>query len=129
MATVSGSVSARLACMQDEIFGALKNIKTYDDLDEVIDFINAREHPLALYYFGVDTMERDRFIAQTCSGGVYVNNVTMHVANDALAFGGIGTSGTGNYCGRDGFRTFSHARSVYREGWVAIAKLAGTLTP
>jgi acyl-CoA reductase-like NAD-dependent aldehyde dehydrogenase len=49
MATVSGSVSARLACMQDEIFGALKNIKTYDDLDEVIDFINAREHPLALY--------------------------------------------------------------------------------
>jgi coniferyl-aldehyde dehydrogenase len=74
-------------------------------------------------------MERDRFIAQTCTGGFYVNNVTMHVANDALAFGGIGTSGTGNYCGRDGFRTFSHARSVYREGWVAIAKLAGTLTP
>ncbi len=118
-----------LKCMQDEIFGAVLNIKTYSNLDEVIDFINDRERPLALYYFGKDAGEEQRVLAETISGGVTVNNVTMHVACDDLPFGGIGHSGIGNYRGRDGFRTFSHARSVYREGWVDLAKLGGTLPP
>ena len=118
-----------LACMQDEIFGAVLNIKTYDNLDEVIDFINARERPLALYYFGDDAAERDEVLARTISGGASVNAIAMHVACDDLPFGGIGHSGIGSYRGRDGFRTFSHARSVYREGWVNMAKLAGTLPP
>ena len=118
-----------LACMQDEIFGAILNIKSYSNLDEVIDFINERERPLALYYFGDNTEEQDRVISETISGGVSVNAVAMHVACDDLPFGGIGHSGIGNYRGRDGFRTFSHGRSVYREGWVNMAKLAGTLPP
>ncbi len=118
-----------LACMQDEIFGAVMNIKTYDDLDKVIDFINDREHPLALYYFGDNTQEQERVINETTSGGVSVNAIAMHVACDDLPFGGIGHSGTGNYRGIDGYRTFSHARSVYKEGWVNMAKLAGTLPP
>ena len=118
-----------LACMQDEIFGAILNIKTYDDLSDVIDFINARERPLALYYFGRDKAEEDRVIRETISGGVTVNAIGMHVACDDMPFGGIGHSGMGNYRGRDGFRTFSHARSVYREGFVDMAKLAGTLPP
>ena len=118
-----------LACMQDEIFGAVMNIKTYSDVQECIDFINTREHPLALYYFGNNADERDKVLAETISGGVSVNAVAMHVACDDLPFGGIGHSGTGNYRGQDGFRTFSHARGVYQEGWVNLAKLAGTLPP
>ena len=118
-----------LACMQDEIFGAMLNIKTYDNLQDVIDFINARERPLALYYFGTDKTEQDKVINETISGGVAVNAVALHVACDDLPFGGSGHSGMGNYRGRDGFRTFSHARGVYREGFVDMAKLAGTLPP
>ena len=118
-----------LSCMQDEIFGALLNIKPYSDLQEVIDFINEREHPLALYYFGTDKVEQDRVISGTTSGGVAINAIALHVACDDLPFGGIGHSGMGSYRGRDGFRTFSHARGVYREGFVDMAKLAGTLPP
>jgi coniferyl-aldehyde dehydrogenase len=118
-----------LQCMQDEIFGAVLNIKTYDNLDEVIDFINERERPLALYYFGKDSQEEERVLSETISGGAAVNAVALHVACDDLPFGGIGHSGTGNYRGRDGFRTFSHARGVYKEGWIDMAKLAGTLPP
>ena len=118
-----------LTCMQDEIFGAVLNVKTYDDLDEVIDYINAREKPLALYYFGDDKAEEQKVIRETISGGVSVNSVALHVACDDLPFGGSGPSGMGQYRGRDGFRTFSHARAVYREGWVNLAKLGGTLPP
>ena len=118
-----------LACMQDEIFGAILNIKAYHELDSVISFINARERPLALYYFGRDKDEQARVISETISGGVSVNAVALHVACDDMPFGGVGHSGMGNYRGRDGFRTFSHARSVYREGFVDMAKLAGTLPP
>lgn len=118
-----------LTCMQDEIFGALLNIKPYDDLAEVIDFINARERPLALYYFGKDKAEQDRVINETISGGMAINAIALHVATDDLPFGGVGHSGMGSYRGRDGFRTFSHGRGVYREGFVDMAKLAGTLPP
>jgi coniferyl-aldehyde dehydrogenase len=119
----------KLKCMQDEIFGAILNVKTYSNLDDVIDFINARERPLALYYFGTDKAEQGRVISETISGGVSVNAIGLHVACDDLPFGGVGHSGIGSYRGRDGFRTFSHARSVYREGFVDMAKLAGTLPP
>jgi coniferyl-aldehyde dehydrogenase len=118
-----------LACMREEIFGAALNIKPYDDLDEVLSFINDRERPLALYYFGNNTEEQNKVLGETISGGVSINAVTMHVACDDMPFGGIGHSGMGNYRGREGFRTFSHARSVYRQGFVDLAKLAGTLPP
>jgi len=118
-----------LACMQDEIFGALLNIKAYDSLADVINFINARERPLALYYFGRDKAEQDKVIRETLSGGVAINAIALQVACDDLPFGGTGHSGMGNYRGRDGFRTFSHARGVYSEGFVDMAKLAGTLPP
>lgn len=118
-----------LQCMQDEIFGAILNIKAYDDLDEVIEYINARERPLALYYFGKDKDEESRITQETISGGMSVNAIALHVACDDMPFGGVGKSGMGNYRGIDGFRTFSHARSVYREGFMDMAKVAGTLPP
>jgi coniferyl-aldehyde dehydrogenase len=118
-----------LKCMEDEIFGAILNIKPYTDVQDAIDFINDRERPLALYYFGKDKEEQAKVIKETISGGISVNTIAMHVGCDDLPFGGVGSSGMGNYRGRDGFRTFSHARAVFQQGFVDIAKLAGTLPP
>jgi coniferyl-aldehyde dehydrogenase len=118
-----------LACMREEIFGPLLCLKTYRELDEVIDAINQRDKPLALYYFGRDKAEQAEVFRRTSSGGAAINAVALHVGCDDLPFGGVGLSGTGNYRGRDGFRTFSHTRAVYQEGWVNMAKLAGTLPP
>jgi coniferyl-aldehyde dehydrogenase len=118
-----------LACMQEEIFGAVLNVKTYSELQPCLDFINARERPLALYYFGNDREEKARVLEETISGGVSVNAIAMHVACDDMPFGGVGNSGMGNYRGREGFRTFSHAKAVFQQGFVDLAKLAGTLPP
>ena len=118
-----------LKCMQDEIFGAILNIKPYTDVQDAIDYINEQERPLALYYFGKDKEEQAKVIKETISGGVSVNTIAMHVGCDDLPFGGVGSSGMGNYRGHDGFRTFSHGRAVFQQGFVDIAKLAGTLPP
>lgn len=103
-----------LQVMQDEIFGPLLPIKAYETLDEVIAFINARPRPLALYYFGNDAAEEALVLNRTCSGGVTLNGVMSHASTESLPFGGVGQSGMGAYHGIDGFRTFSHARAVFR---------------
>lgn len=118
-----------LKVMQEEIFGPVLVVKTYRDIGECIAYVNARARPLALYWFGRDEAERERVLRETISGGVSVNNVMMHFACDDLPFGGVGGSGMGHYHGRDGFRTFSHAKGVFREGRLNLSKLAGTLPP
>ncbi|MBX9946160.1 MAG: coniferyl aldehyde dehydrogenase [Reyranella sp.] len=101
--------------MQEEVFGPLLPIKAYDKLDDAIGYINARDRPLGLYYFGTDTAERDRVLERTTSGGVTVNDVVMHVAQEELPFGGIGPAGMGAYHGHDGFLEFSHRKSVFHQ--------------
>lgn len=118
-----------LKVMQDEIFGPIMILKTYSELDECIDYIGDHPHPLGLYYFGDDQAEQQYVLQNTQSGGVTINDVLMHVSNIDLPFGGVGNSGMGNYQGREGFKTFSHARSVYKQGWVNLPKLAGTNPP
>jgi coniferyl-aldehyde dehydrogenase len=118
-----------LKVTQDEIFGPLMIVKAYQKLSECIDYIAERPHPLGLYYFGDDKAEQQYVLENTQSGGVTINDVIMHVSNIDLPFGGVGNSGMGNYQGRDGFRTFSHARSVYTQGWLNLPKLAGTNPP
>jgi coniferyl-aldehyde dehydrogenase len=118
-----------LKVMQEEIFGPVLVVKTYRDIGECIAYVNARARPLALYWFGKEDAERERVLRETISGGVSVNNVMMHFACDDLPFGGVGGSGMGHYHGRDGFRTFSHAKGVFREGRLNLSKLAGTLPP
>ncbi|MBK9467621.1 MAG: coniferyl aldehyde dehydrogenase [Gammaproteobacteria bacterium] len=118
-----------LKVMQEEIFGPVLVVKTYRDVGDCIAYVNARARPLALYWFGKDEAERERVLRETISGGVSVNNVMMHFACDDLPFGGVGGSGMGHYHGRDGFRTFSHAKGVFREGRLNLSKLAGTLPP
>jgi coniferyl-aldehyde dehydrogenase len=101
--------------MQEEIFGPLLPVKSYQKVDEAIDYINAHDRPLGLYYFGTDKEERDRVLDRTTSGGVSVNDVVMHVAQEELPFGGIGPAGMGAYHGHDGFCEFSHRKSVLHQ--------------
>ena len=109
--------------MTDEIFGPVLPIKTYDSVDEVIDYINHRPRPLAIYYFGKDDREQERLLSRTLSGGVTLNDVIMHVSMEDLPFGGVGPSGMGAYHGRDGFRTFSHARAVFKQARIDVGKM------
>lgn len=107
--------SEDMIVMRDEIFGPLLPVKPYRSLDEAIDYVNAHPRPLGLYYFGADEDEQRKVLDRTTSGGVSLNDVMMHVAVEDLPFGGVGPSGMGAYHGRDGFRTFSHAKAVYRQ--------------
>ena len=97
--------------MQEEIFGPIFPVMTFKDLDEVISFVNKREKPLALYYFGKDDQ---KILRHTTSGGACVNDVIMHIVNHKVPFGGVGNSGMGAYHGKDSFLTFSHRRSVIK---------------
>jgi coniferyl-aldehyde dehydrogenase len=102
-----------LAVMHEEIFGPVLPVKTYRDIEETIDYINARPRPLALYYFGADAGQRDAVLRKTLSGGAAINATLLQVAVENLPFGGIGPSGIGAYHGEFGFQTFSHRRAVY----------------
>jgi coniferyl-aldehyde dehydrogenase len=101
--------------MQEEIFGPLLPVKGYKKVDEAIDYINAHPRPLGLYHFSPDENEHKSVLERTTSGGVTLNDVIMHVAQEDLPFGGVGPAGMGSYHGVDGFRTFSHAKAVYTQ--------------
>ncbi|WP_101756854.1 coniferyl aldehyde dehydrogenase [Oceanicoccus sp. KOV_DT_Chl] len=118
-----------MLCMQDEIFGSILNVKSYRKLDDCIEYINDRPQPLALYYFGKNQDEQEHILDNTIAGGVSVNDIAMHFACDDAPFGGVGPSGMGNYHGFEGFKTFSHAKTVFKQGLVNLPKLAGTLPP
>ncbi|MCB1684279.1 MAG: coniferyl aldehyde dehydrogenase [Pseudomonadales bacterium] len=118
-----------LKVMQDEIFGPVLPVKGYKAVEETIAYINGHARPLGLYYFGQDGAEEREMLTRTTSGGVTVNDVVMHVAQEDLPFGGVGPSGMGAYHGLDGFRTFSHAKAVFTQTKVNVAELAGLRPP
>ena len=118
-----------LGVMQDEIFGPVMPVKSYSKVEEAVDFINDRDRPLGLYYFGDDDTEENQVLNHTTSGGVTVNDVIMHIAQEDLPFGGVGPSGMGAYHGIDGFKTFSHAKSVYTQTKLPLAEMAGLRPP
>ncbi len=115
--------------MQDEIFGPVMPVQTYDDVSEAVDYVNEHARPLGLYYFGTDANEQRRVLTHTTSGGVTVNDVVMHVAQEDLPFGGVGPSGMGAYHGHDGFKTFSHAKSIFTQSKIDLAGLVGLRPP
>lgn len=113
--------SAQDEAMQEEIFGPVLPIIAIDNLQQAIDFINARPKPLALYLFTESKAEQQEILQKTSSGSVAINEVIMQVANEHLPFGGVGNSGLGNYHGKRSFLTFSHERSVLRKAtWIDI---------
>jgi coniferyl-aldehyde dehydrogenase len=118
-----------MAVMQEEIFGPLLPVKTYQKVEEAVDYINAHDRPLALYWFGTDEAEKDRVLERTTSGGVTINDVIFHVAQEELPFGGVGPAGMGAYHGHDGFREFSHRKAVYQQLKKDIAPMLGLRPP
>jgi coniferyl-aldehyde dehydrogenase len=109
--------------MQEEIFGPLLPIIPYDSIDEVIDYINANDRPLALYINSFDKKFQQNILKRTHSGGACINDAAFHVVIDDLPFGGIGASGMGNYHGEEGFTTFSHPKAVFSRGRISFAPL------
>ncbi|HEY1637536.1 MAG TPA: coniferyl aldehyde dehydrogenase, partial [Rhizomicrobium sp.] len=95
--TVLLNVTDEMTVMQDEIFGPLLPVKTYERVDEAIGYVNDHPRPLGLYYFGSDAAEERQVLERTVSGGVTLNDVVMHVSMEDLPFGGIGPSGMGVY--------------------------------
>ncbi|MBK9609691.1 MAG: coniferyl aldehyde dehydrogenase [Betaproteobacteria bacterium] len=108
-------VTDGMRVMQDEIFGPLLPLVPYRALDDAIRYVAARPRPLALYYFGRGERDVERVLRETHSGGVTINDVILHIAQDDLPFGGVGPSGIGHYHGRDGFLAFSKAKGVFRQ--------------
>ncbi len=127
--TILKGVTDDMKAMQEEIFGPVLPVKTYKAIDDAIDYVNENDRPLGLYYFGEDSSEREKVLTRTISGGVTVNDVIFHVSMEDLPFGGVGPSGMGSYHGVEGFREFSHARSIYTQPKIDVAKLGGFKPP
>ena len=98
--------------MQEEIFGPILPIRTYETIDEAITYVNDHPRPLALYYFDDNQKRIEKMLRETVSGGVTVNDCLLHFAQDDIPFGGVGHSGIGHYHGREGFETFTKKKPV-----------------
>ena len=119
--TILDGVSPEDPVMQEEIFGPLLPVLTYDTLDRAVEFINSRPHPLALYLFSEDRAAQERFLRQVPFGGGCVNDTIIHLATSRMGFGGVGDSGMGSYHGKLSFDTFSHRKSVVKKStWMDL---------
>lgn len=113
-------VTEDMLIMQEEIFGPLFPIQTYEDLDHVIDYVMSRDRPLGFYVFTKSNANKDKLLYSTISGGVTINNCIMHVAQHDMPFGGSGASGMGQYHGFDGFVEFSKMRPIHVNPWFSL---------
>ncbi|WP_437272580.1 aldehyde dehydrogenase [Staphylococcus succinus] len=109
--TILDNITFDSKIMEDEIFGPILPIITYDDFDEAIDLIRTKPKPLSLYLFSEDENATERVLNEISFGGGAINDTIMHLANSNLPFGGVGASGIGQYHGKYSFDTFSHAKS------------------
>ena len=121
--TLVSKTTDEMQIMQDEIFGPLLPLVSYDTLDDAIDYINARPRPLALYLFSHNSAEQNKVLEMTHAGGVTINDTLTHIAQDDMPFGGVGDSGIGAYHGKEGFISLSHAKSVHKKGRINAGKL------
>ncbi len=113
--TVVTDTTPDMRIMQEEIFGPLLPVVSSETLDDAMDYVQSRERPLALYWFGEDSAKREKVLHQTISGGVSINETAWHVVQEDIPFGGVGPSGMGAYHGEDGFRAFSHMKGVFTQ--------------
>uniref|UniRef100_UPI003FEF4EAA aldehyde dehydrogenase n=1 Tax=Candidatus Limivicinus sp. TaxID=3030905 RepID=UPI003FEF4EAA len=102
--------------MQQEIFGPVLPVLPYEKLDDCIDFIRSRPKPLALYIFSENKMNQEKVLSSCSFGGGCINDTVIHLASSHMSFGGVGESGMGSYHGKKSFDTFTHYRSVLKQG-------------
>ena len=114
--TILTNVDVNSNVMTEEIFGPILPVIEFDNIQDIISFINNREKPLALYYFSENKKNISNILRCTTSGGVTINDTVIHVANGNLPFGGVGNSGLGSYHGKASFDAFTHKRSVMERG-------------
>ena len=119
--TVMDHITYKDKVMQEEIFGPIMPILTYDSLDDLICKINSMPHPLALYFFTRDKAAARKVTSQCQFGGGCINDTIIHLATSEMSFGGFGESGMGGYHGKEGFRTFSHYKSIVdKKTWLDL---------
>lgn len=119
--TVMENITGESPVMQEEIFGPIMPILTYNKWEEVREFIEKRPKPLAGYLFTTDKSKEEDFLRNISFGGGCINDVVMHLVSETLPFGGVGESGMGNYHGKKSFQTFSHEKSVLKKSnWLDI---------
>ncbi len=116
-------VTDDMMIMQEEVFGPLFPVMTYQSLDEVIEYVTTRDRPLGFYVFTNDRARKEKLLYSTISGGVTINNCIIHVAQHDLPFGGIGASGMGQYHGHEGFVEFSKMRPVFTSPRLSLLSL------
>ncbi|WP_249931572.1 aldehyde dehydrogenase [Rossellomorea marisflavi] len=112
--TILDNISWDDSVMQDEIFGPILPVMTYDSLDEIIEPIVKRPKPLALYLFSDDEAVQDEILSTISFGGGSINDTINHMTSHYLPFGGVGDSGMGAYHGKASFDTFTHFKSVLK---------------
>ncbi|MBF0200253.1 MAG: coniferyl aldehyde dehydrogenase [Desulfamplus sp.] len=117
------NVNDDMRVMQEEIFGPLMSVIPYNSLDDALKFVNDRPRPLALYYFDYNEDNISYVINHTHSGGMLINDILVHVAQDDMPFGGIGESGMGQYHAHEGFLAFSKAKGVLMKSKINSGKL------
>lgn len=119
--TVMADVTWEDAVMEEELFGPLLPILTYDTLEEVIRTVESHPHPLALYFFSEDKTAQKKLLRSCRFGGGCINDTVIHLATSSMPFGGIGESGMGSYHGKTGFESFSHFRSIVdKKTWMDL---------
>ena len=119
--TLLDGVSPDSPVRQEEIFGPILPMLTFDRLQEAIDFIRGREKPLALYLFTSDRAAERQVLGSCSFGGGCINDTIIHLATSHMPFGGVGHSGMGSYHGKKSFETFTHARSIVKKAtWLDL---------
>lgn len=119
--TVMDQVTFEDAVMQEEIFGPVMPVLTFDSIEEVIRKVNSMAHPLALYIFAQDKAICEKVTSECGFGGGCINDVIIHLSTSEMPFGGFGESGMGSYHGQKGFETFSHYKSIVdKKTWIDL---------
>ncbi len=119
--TVMDNVDITDAVMEEEIFGPILPILTYDSFDETINGLKEKRKPLALYIFSNNEKNIKRVTTELSYGGGCVNDVVIHLATSSMGFGGVGESGMGSYHGKDGFDAFTHYKSIVdKKTWLDL---------
>ncbi len=113
--TIVDHVSPDSPIMQEEIFGPLLPVMTFQNMAEVTSYIQSHEKPLAAYYFTNNKEKEIEFVSCISFGGGCINDTIIHLASSEMPFGGVGESGMGSYHGKYGFDTFTHYKSIVRK--------------
>ena len=113
--TLVNNLKLESPIMTEEIFGPILPIISFEKIEEIVQIINQKEKPLALYLFTNNKKVEEKILKDISFGGGCINDTIMHLASETLPFGGVGNSGIGAYHGKYGFDTFTHYKSILKK--------------